>query len=138
MPSGPEPKPFLTPLSEEDVLDAMKSMESYLDITPGDFREIYQVAYRHAVERLNRSIKARDIMTRTVISVSVDAPLEKVAETMSGHRVSGVPVTGILDLMDAGSPIRIPVGVEAETFVPMAKQLTDEAFEAKVKEIFGL
>jgi hypothetical protein len=39
---------------------------------------------------------------------------------------------------DAGSTIRIPVGVEAETFVPMAKQLTDEAFEAKVKEIFGL
>jgi hypothetical protein len=30
------------------------------------------------------------------------------------------------------------VGVEAETFVPMAKQLSDEAFEAKVKEIFGL
>lgn len=39
---------------------------------------------------------------------------------------------------NAGSPIRTPVGVEAETFVPMAKQLTDEAFEAKVKETFGL
>jgi NAD(P)-dependent dehydrogenase (short-subunit alcohol dehydrogenase family) len=39
---------------------------------------------------------------------------------------------------DAGSPIRTPVGVEAETFVPMAKQLSDEAFETKVKEIFGL
>jgi len=39
---------------------------------------------------------------------------------------------------DAGSPIRTSVGVEAETFVPMAKQSTDEAFEAKVKEIFGL
>ena len=39
---------------------------------------------------------------------------------------------------NAGSPIRTPVGVEAETFVPMAKQLSDEAFEAKVKEIFGL
>jgi NAD(P)-dependent dehydrogenase (short-subunit alcohol dehydrogenase family) len=39
---------------------------------------------------------------------------------------------------DAGAPIRTPVGVEAETFVPMMKQLTDEAFEAKVKEIFGL
>ncbi len=39
---------------------------------------------------------------------------------------------------DAGSPIRTPVGVEAETFVPMAKRLSDEAFEAKVKEIFGL
>jgi len=39
---------------------------------------------------------------------------------------------------DAGSPIRTPVGVEAETYVPMVKQLTDEAFEAKVTEIFGL
>jgi len=39
---------------------------------------------------------------------------------------------------DAGSPIRTPVGVEAETFVPMVKQLQDEVFEAKVKEIFGL
>ena len=39
---------------------------------------------------------------------------------------------------NAGSPIRTPVGFEAETFVPMAKQLSDEAFEAKVKEIFGL
>jgi NAD(P)-dependent dehydrogenase (short-subunit alcohol dehydrogenase family) len=39
---------------------------------------------------------------------------------------------------DAGSPIRTSVGVEAETFVPMVKQLTDEAFEAKVTEIFGL
>ena len=39
---------------------------------------------------------------------------------------------------DAGAPIRTPVGVEAETFVPMMKQLTDEAFEAKVTEIFGL
>jgi NAD(P)-dependent dehydrogenase (short-subunit alcohol dehydrogenase family) len=39
---------------------------------------------------------------------------------------------------DSGSPIRTPVGVEAETFVPMAKQMSDEAFEAKVRETFGL
>lgn len=39
---------------------------------------------------------------------------------------------------DAGSPIRTPVGVEAKTFVPMVKQLMDEAFEAKVKEISGV
>jgi len=43
-----------------------------------------------------------------------------------------------LVIEDAGSPIRTPVGVEAETFVPMAKQLQDEVFEAKVKVIFGL
>lgn len=39
---------------------------------------------------------------------------------------------------DDASPIRVPVGVEATTFVPMVKQMTDEAFEAKVKSTFGL
>lgn len=36
------------------------------------------------------------------------------------------------------APIRTPVGVEATTFVPMVRDLSDEAFEQKVKEIFGL
>lgn len=36
------------------------------------------------------------------------------------------------------SPIASPVGAEATSFVPMRKELSDEAFEATVKEIFGL
>lgn len=31
-------------ISDEDILNAMKEMEGYLDITPGDFKE----SYRHA------------------------------------------------------------------------------------------
>ena len=34
--------------------------------------------------------------------------------------------------------IFVPVGGEAETFVPLRKELSDKAFEAKVKETFGL
>lgn len=41
-------------------------------------------------------------------------------------------------LADPEAPIRTPVGVEAETFVPMTKQLGDEEFERKVRETFGL
>jgi NAD(P)-dependent dehydrogenase (short-subunit alcohol dehydrogenase family) len=41
-------------------------------------------------------------------------------------------------LADPQAPIRTPVGVEALTFVPMAKQLEDEAFERTVRETFGL
>lgn len=38
-----------------------------------------------------------------------------------------------------GSPRRVAVILgEVGTLVPMAKQLPDETFEAKVKEIFGL
>ena len=39
---------------------------------------------------------------------------------------------------DEESDIAIAVGVEAETFIPMRKELNDEEFENKVKETFGL
>lgn len=34
--------------------------------------------------------------------------------------------------------ISIPVGVESETFIPLRKKLSDEAFENHIKETFGL
>ncbi|MGF1644276.1 MAG: SDR family oxidoreductase [Thiotrichales bacterium] len=36
------------------------------------------------------------------------------------------------------APIALPVGAEAETFIPMRKSLSDEDFEQKVKATFGL
>ena len=45
-------------------------------------------------------------------------------------------VQSIIENEDA--PIATPVGGEATTFVPMRKELSDEAFEAKVTETFGL
>jgi NAD(P)-dependent dehydrogenase (short-subunit alcohol dehydrogenase family) len=41
-------------------------------------------------------------------------------------------------IADPEAPIRVPVGVEAETFVPMAKRMDDEEFERKVRETFGI
>jgi CBS domain-containing membrane protein len=51
-----------TPLtiSEEDILQAMRDIPGYLDISPGDFKEVFQVAYRHAVSRLVDSQTAAD------------------------------------------------------------------------------
>lgn len=39
---------------------------------------------------------------------------------------------------DENSDISIPVGVEAETFVPLRKELSDIDFEQKIKETFAL
>jgi len=39
---------------------------------------------------------------------------------------------------DEKSDISIPVGVEAETFVPLRKELSDKDFEQKVKDTFGI
>jgi len=84
-PPGPE-------LLDEDIYEAMKQIQGYLDITPGDFKEVYNLAYRHALERLSREVTAGEIMTREVSSVHLDTPLVEVAETMGRRGISGVPV----------------------------------------------
>jgi CBS domain-containing protein len=86
--------PGLCPLdiSDEDVLDAMKSISGYLDITPGDFKEIYRVAFKHAVVRLMSSTKAKDIMTRDVVYVSRQSPLIEAVDKMAKNDISGLPV----------------------------------------------
>ena len=53
-------------LSDEDILEVMKSIEGYLDITPSDFREIYLKAYQQARRRLLQGITA-GIITRSDI-----------------------------------------------------------------------
>jgi CBS-domain-containing membrane protein len=79
-------------LKDEDIFEAMKSIPGYLDITPGDFKEVYRLAYAHALERLSRAVTAREIMTREVVSVRPDTPLATVAAAMGKRGISGVPV----------------------------------------------
>ena len=84
-------------LSDNDIYEAMRELSGYVDITTGDFREIYRSAYVHAVERLSHAVPARDLMTREVVSVHPDTRLSEVAKTMVSHgtethSISGVPV----------------------------------------------
>ena len=79
-------------LTDSDIYEAMKSMPGYLDITPGDFKELYCYAYRQATERVARSVLARNMMATDVISVKPDTPLHEVAGAMGGRGISGVPV----------------------------------------------
>lgn len=79
-------------ISDDDVLEAMKALQGFVDITPGDFQQLYRFAYRRAWERLNQSILAGQVMTRSVVSVTADMPLYRVAEELARHEISGVPV----------------------------------------------
>ena len=79
-------------ISDEDILKAMKDFPGYLDITPGDFKDLYQFAHNRAVDRLNRLIKAQDVMTQKVIAVQGDTPSGEVALLMAEHGIAGVPV----------------------------------------------
>jgi len=79
-------------MSDEDILDAMKSIPGYLDITPGDFKEIFSYAYRHAIDRIAQALLAKDVMTTKVISVTPTTSLKETALAMATHGISGIPV----------------------------------------------
>lgn len=79
-------------ISDEDIYEGMKRITGYLDITPEDFQEVYRHAYRHALERIIHSTKACDVMTKDVVCVRKDTPLDEVAEKMEEKGISGVPV----------------------------------------------
>ena len=79
-------------LKEEDIVAAMGEIPGYLDITPRDFKEIYLLAFQHALERLSREVAVGEIMTREVVWVKTDTPLAEVAAAMGQRRISGVPV----------------------------------------------
>jgi CBS domain-containing membrane protein len=79
-------------LRETDILEAMRAIPGYLDITPGDFKEIYRLAFQHALERLGREVTAAEIMTQEVVAVNPDTPVSEVAAAMGRRGVSGLPV----------------------------------------------
>ncbi len=80
-------------ISDQDVLTAMKKMRGYIDITPGDFREVYRVAYALAKERMMNALKAGDIMTRQVFTIATDDDLIAAATLLAEKSISGAPVT---------------------------------------------
>jgi len=79
-------------ISDDDILKAMRNISGYLDITPGDFKEIYRFAYKHAIDRLRQSVRAKDVMTKNVVFVEENTSLEEVAEVLNRQFISGVPV----------------------------------------------
>lgn len=105
--SRPVPMTAAVDVSDDDVYEAMKEVQGYLDITPGDLKIVMHVAYRHALARLSRMVKARDIMTAHVNTTTRQAELRDVARLMAEKRISGVPVleengsvAGIISIRD--------------------------------------
>ncbi len=109
-------------ISDKDIYEAMKDIPGYLDITPGDFKELYQLVYHHALKRIAQAVKAKDIMTAEVAAVEKGTPLKVVARLMAEKGVSGVPVldkerrvAGVISEKDFLSRMG---GKESETFMP--------------------
>jgi CBS domain-containing protein len=82
-------------ISNDDIYDAMKNMEGFIDISIKDFKELYQLAYRHATERILHTVKGGDLMTTNVLSVKANASLQEIIAIMASKSISGLPVVDI-------------------------------------------
>lgn len=79
-------------ISEQDIIEAMKAIHGYIDITPSDFKEVYKAAYALAVKRLLDTLKAEDIMSKPIQSIHQDVELVNAAAVLAEKNISGAPV----------------------------------------------
>jgi CBS domain-containing membrane protein len=79
-------------LSDQDLRAALVEMKTYVDVTEEDLKKIFEIALRHAQERIASQIPVRDIMTKNVVAVKKDADLHETARLLSEHQISGMPV----------------------------------------------
>ncbi len=79
-------------INDEDILEAMRSMQGYLDITTEDFKAIYRAAYAHGVDRMLNALKASDVMTKQVHVVEAGTRLADIAQLLADKGISGAPV----------------------------------------------
>lgn len=80
-------------LHPEDFKNALKELDSYIDITLEDLMQINQMAQKHAQLRQAEQLTVRDIMTTDVATVRADTSLRDAARILLERRISGLPVT---------------------------------------------
>jgi CBS-domain-containing membrane protein len=116
-------------ISDEDLRAALKEMKTYVDVTEDDLKRIYAIALRHAEQRVARRVFVRDVMTRNVIRIKVDAGFNEVTNLLSEHRISGLPVVDEEDRV---------IGLITEADVlSMAGMRKEHAFKDLIRHILG-
>lgn len=86
------PPPLGPELTDDDVFDAMARIPGYLDITTDDFRDVYRLAYGHAIERLVGGVRARDLMRRDDTALGPEMTLYQAAGLMVERELKSLPV----------------------------------------------
>ncbi len=117
-------------LTDDDILDAMQHIPGYLDITTGDFRSIYHLAHRHALERMFPGVTAGRLMRSPIEPLHPDTTLDIAARILADSGYKGLPVVdangnvmGILTETDFMKRLK------AKNFMELLLKLLDDSFE---------
>src|SRR4030065_2587235 len=78
-------------LTDDDILDAMQLIPGYLDITTADFRLIYHLAFRHALQRMFVEVTAGRLMRHAIEPLQQNMTLDKAAKALAVSGYKGLP-----------------------------------------------
>lgn len=117
-------------LTDADILDAMRHIAGYLDITTEDFREIYQLAQDHALTRLFGDITAARLMRTGITPLAPDLTLDRALRQLADSGYRGLPVTNgegrVIGMLTETDFLR---RLKARNFPDLLLQLLDSSFE---------
>jgi len=129
-------------LADEDIVDAMQHIPGYLDITPGDFREVYHLAHRHATERLLGGLRAEGLMRPVPAALPPGMMLDEAARTLVASGFKALPVVDgdgrvIGMLTETDFLCRLQAGTFLELLLRMVEdscELSHRCHETPVRE----
>lgn len=94
-------------ISHDDLHQALKNFDAYIDVSEDDLDQIYQLAEMQAYRRKMGEILCADIMSRDLVTAEYGTELEDAWAQLRYHKIKAIPVVdrarrviGILTLVD--------------------------------------
>jgi CBS domain-containing membrane protein len=119
-------------LTDADILDAMQHISGYLDISTEDFRTIYHLAHRHAVERLLGGFRAGSLMRTGIEPLLADLPLDQAAKALVRSGYKALPVVDekncVIGMLTETDFLR---RLKVDTFLELLLSMLDDGFKLK-------
>jgi len=117
-------------LTDNDILDAMQHIPGYLDISTEDFRSIYHLAHRHALERLFATVTAGRLMRGEIKPLHPDTTLDKAARILADSGYKGLPVVNtdshVIGMLTETDFLK---HLQAENFMELLLKMFDDSYE---------
>lgn len=111
-------------LDRTDLRNALRELDTYLDISEADLDRVYSGASIHAFRRKMGNITCADIMSRDLSTAEYGTELEEAWARLRYHKVKAIPVI---------DPFRRVIGViTLVDFIKRANLKTYETFEDKL------
>jgi len=80
------------PISDADIVEGMKALPGYIDVTTSDFKELFYVIYALGNKRMMQTIPAASIMQSPALCVPESCSLCQAISFLGQHKISGAPV----------------------------------------------